>query len=713
MASRVERVLVAYAVMGEKIQGADMYEGLWDFLRPFASQRVGHRFIPDHVTSWLADTYALHMPVVVMETLSERMVKAGLLQKHAESAGAATYVFAPQPNAALPSSDLSDSISDVLGAFKRFIAESANKFAPLAEEDLEEAFFDRLLNVDSLAILAHRDGQIAAKPRASTLTLVKPTAVQKHGDEEHLDYVFGRFLLDLQQTQQKLFDVITVVADAALVSEALLTYREPPKRGEALDGLDIYVDGPLCLDVLGVNVGREEFGREFVQLVQRSGARLFAFHHTILEIERVLDARKGAYLGSAGYPTERSVEPPATRERVRALAGFAEQFLVDKCGFTVMDGSASVPGAIRQRIGANEEQAVRQQLRNPSPEALETDVSTACDLMRLRVSRGLTVKLADAGPVLVTRNSILLGATNNVWREHLRDGGRTSAERVRRGAPLAMSERKMCGIAWITSGGSLGQISRRRLIANCAAATSTRRDVIARVLNILQERAPSDQDIFRAVITDQRAERALMDITRGDPYVVSDENVLPILDAVKEATARDVAERKDKEIAQLRDEHAQHRAGQEQRIAAAEGRASELTTEVQALRLDSQFKAEEERQMAAGLIGRAAMGAKKIYWVLPVAFGGVVALFTLALQVVLDQPTFSSWAAWKTWVLPGIGLVLPSMLLAWDVPDGLFGELRKGLCMKYVRWQCGGRVRSALLAKADFNFRNGSVTLSS
>lgn len=709
MVTRAERVLVAYAVFGERIQSGDMYDGLWDFLRPLASERAGERFIPEEATKWLSDMYTLHMPVIVMESLAERMVAAEILEKRAATAGAAIYTYKAQTYLpALSSGALADQIANALTSFISF-AKNIHTLANFSDDHLEEAFFDRLLNVDSLQILSQRDGQVPLKASASTLTLHRAEPPAQASEAAHLDYVFGRYLLELHDSSRSQFETLARIADASLVAEALTTYRDPPRRGEALDQLEIYLDGPLCLDVLRVNVGREEFGQEFLSLLKSSGAQLFAFHHTVDEVERVLEARRSSALPGPAHVSERSVEPPAIRDRVRALAGFAEVQL-EKLGIHVVDGSMSVPAPVRARIGAAEEQAIRQQLRNQNADALETDVRTVCELMRLRSTRPETTKVSQAGPTLVTRNTSLCQVANANWRRCLEAGGRVSAGVAKRAAPIAITERRICGIAWITSGGNLGDISKRRLVANCAAAISSRKDVITGVLNILQVKSPADQDVFRAVIADQRAERALMDATLGDFRVVNDENVLALLQSLKEATAVDVAKRKDEEIAGLRREHEAELAELQEKRNAAAQEAANAQFKLNLLEDEERRRSEAERASYLQTLERAMELATKVRKILPVAVAVAISGVVLVIQVTIDSLGEKHFPNWKVWLSPATGL-LAGILLAWDVPDVLFGGWRERVLIKIVRWKCKSQVPDAWLEKASLDFRAGRVSL--
>lgn len=708
---KVERALVAWALLGEKIESADLYEGLWDFLRPITAERAGQRFVPSEATEWLQHRYSLHMPVIVMENLAARLVSAGILVANAAAAGGATYVYATSKDGAVATTG--DQVHTQIVAILERFASFVGVRVAIDREALDAAFFDRLLRVESLSILSRRDGQIAPRATPNTISLRTAETAPRAGDADHLDYLFSSFLLWLQEQQPGEFELAAQIAGANLVSEALLTYREPPRRGEALDAVDLYIDGPLCLDILGVNMGREPFGAEFLQLLKSSGAHLRVFHHTILEIERVLDARKASYLGAPLYASERTVEPPAVRDRVRALAGHAEQILVEHYGLTVVDGASAVPVGMRSRIGAGEEQTLRQSLRNSNHDALETDVRTACEIMRLRAVREISARISDAGPIVITRNGLLQSAANNTWRSYLVDSKRASSDRAKRSAPVAVSERNICGVAWIVAGGSLGNLSRARLVANCAAATATRKDVIAQVLNTLQRISPQDEPIFRAVIADQRAERALMNVTMGDPHVVSDEGVLALLSTIKEATAAEIIERKDAEIKNIKQGYTNELGAAAAEVERVQQRLREAESKLATAHLQWEFAEKTERDQRRASIQRLFGQARLVHRALTLVGAGVLALVTYAAQVSFpawaQSADPSRWAWLKHPAVAAIVFVLAALLLAWDIPDAMLGHWRDRFANVYLRWRATRLGLTAELALATCDFKRGQL----
>lgn len=67
------------------------------------------------------------------------------------------------------------------------------------------------------------------------------------------------------------------IAFASMAAEALACFSEPAVDKKDLSGLEIYLDSPLLLDVLGVNVDYSVYGTELLAMVSSSGAQPSTF----------------------------------------------------------------------------------------------------------------------------------------------------------------------------------------------------------------------------------------------------------------------------------------------------------------------------------------------------------------------------------------------------------------------------------------------------
>ncbi len=710
-----ERALVAWAILGDKVKRADLYEGLFDFIRPIADALAGQRYIPSVLAEAVRTRYGLNIPVLVVESLTARFATAGLLAVATQTKDSSTYTFVGSE--AGPANLVTErSIASMLERFRAFVRDSAAEFSEYSPAKLDEAFFERLMHIDSLALLSRRDNPEALMRTRSTLSLAKPPEGSESRGEpnrqaEHLDYLFARFLLEMSDGLPDEFALLCEIAGANLVAETLLTYRDPPQKGDALEGLAVYLDAPLCMDILGVNIGRDSYGRELARTLQASGVEVCIFLHSIGEIERVLEARRLSYLQAhPSGPGVHTVEPPAVRDRVRLISGHVESTLTSELRCRVVDAATSVPPIIRARVGAGEERAIRDALRGwSSEEGREVDVSTVCDLIRLRSSSLPATRLPEAGPTLVTRNTLVKRTANEAWHQWLTQTNRATPARLRGIAPLAITERHLAGLIWITQGGSIGDVSRELLVANCAAATAARRDVVVRVHNMLLNTSDQDAKLFEAIIMDQRAERALMDATFGDPQVITDDNVLDLLATARRATAEEITNEKNAEIALLA-------AERDAAATALNAKKAELDDIQRGIELEKQLAADERRKailtsrvVAQRCFDQACLAYK---WSGAIV-GAILTAVALVAQMLLPDllkdlkpDSLAAQFARARWV-PFVLFALPTLAGMYEMPDMLFGGLRNKLADRLFRWLArrGGADQVLATSQRDYKAR--------
>ena len=149
--------------------------------------------------------------------------------------------------------------------------------------------------------------------------------------------------------------------------------------------------------------------------------------------------------------------------------------------------------------------------------------------------------------LFVTRN----GRLARLSRQFLLRSGLMSREYL----PPCITDRYLAGLLWITQGGGGSHLSRERLISNCTAAISPRRDVVTKVHRFLENLSQVRADRFDALMTNERAEHFLMDRTIGDVTLIKDSNLEAIYRDVELIAGERVAVQKDEEMANLRSSH--------------------------------------------------------------------------------------------------------------------------------------------------------------
>jgi hypothetical protein len=228
-------------------------------------------------------------------------------------------------------------------------------------------------------------------------------------------------------------------------------------------------------------------------------------------------------------------------------------------------------------------------------------------------------------------------------------------------------------------GGKAGEIAPKLLLANCAAALEPRSDVINRMHRFLTDISPQQAEMFKVLMTDERAGQHLMQITLGDSTYITAENAEETLSQIRESVGQEVEARAQETLARVR---AEHEAELEERDRGADQLRVQLAAAAQLTNAERERVATLEARFAAGVLvaqrTRAAALAdklaivqsiaeevsaygKRLQWIVASGFALVTAVVTYLLTLPLE-----SALAKLVLVILGAGAVLFSF---WRVPE--------------------------------------------
>lgn len=476
-----------------------------------------------------------------------------------------------------------------------------------------------------------------------------------------------------------------------MAAEALACFSEPAVDKKDLAGLEIYLDSPLLLDVLGVNVDYSAYGAELLAMISSSGAQSVVFDDCIVEAESVVSGQlaslrsgnsRASHFGTSAKPHVLS----ALKSNIGGRASATGINVKQDPQFDLMRRSKDTVGDIQSEL-------TRRMAHWPNEEARTHDERSVWAMLRIRDANNPCTRICDSKAVFVTRNTALARAANDAWRTWLIGAAKQSVNAADRWAPIALSDKQLAGYLWLRSGDGNGQMSRARLQAHCSAAIRPRADVKTRAYNlVLDLHGKSEADHVAALLEDREGERALMRATRADPEDVTPERLPHIIEQVKlaagefaAAVAREEGEQKlatqkaesELQLSALKQEHEQQFDGIELENARAlkvtaedlkELRAerlqrdhdtTQLKSQINMLRQDLQARkrddlAAELHALSEGL--RSGLSAfKRLRWLLVFLFASLVMLAT---SLVTDWPLVGQFAS-----------VVLSVFAFWFVPE--------------------------------------------
>lgn len=709
MPNQPTRSLIAYAVFADRLtKGGDLFQALCQFFTPICADLAGKPFVPKEFADEVGRRYCLQIPTIVVQSLAEKLEKEGLLAgagpKHARIFTYRSDIASSQGNGR--------EITEVLEEFRTYARGRISELG-MSDDELDEEFFRRLIDVESLRVLAGKDRTLIPKQTRDTLQAVPAGGGQNElpSSRQKLAFVVAEFLLEAKARDREFFAKLEGIAFANLAAEALVTFTEPPGPKDSFANVVFYVDAPLVLDMLGVNPGLEEYGRELLQLLRATGAPVRMFTHSLLEAERVISARRASYLDSA-TSTKFSPDPAGVRELIIALDGQLDSFVADQLGIQVED-APSPSAALRINFTPEDEAAMRKEmLAWGTQEAKDADVKSVMAMAQLRGAISPPARLVDTKQLMITRNSLLAHLGNYRWRDSLRQ--RNGELTMKRAAPLLVSDRRIAGLVWITEGGYSNQIVRSRLVANCQAAIQPKRDVAVRAYNLLLDTSPEQAKLFEAVIQDQRVQRALNEKTFGDYRVITPDNVLRFVDDLLQLEAKQVEESKNKEIQKLIEERAAEK--ERERIEKAqielnlEQKDAHITELTRRIRGEEARRLREKRDIVESIFERATI----VHNCFPFVLGFLVLIASGYCSYYFIQlaKTWSTIAGWASNV-PHIELWLSALIalpLAWKVPNLLFDKLQRHLTDTLFRWLIDRQNLGSIPKLFDPNFDEGTFS---
>ncbi len=559
-----KRALIAYCALADRLSkhGIGIMQAIIPFLADACRPFVGQMYDAQQFANALAERYGIQIPRLAALGLAEQMAVDGILTVITSSKDYTVYRYADVPShiGEREVSPVTESeIERVLDSFVAY-CRADDRLKDKEELLLHEGFFRRLLHVDSMHILNRREASISTKRTAATLTKPDKKENPKERDEIHLDFAVSQFLLDLRENNDSAFSRVTDIAFANMAAEAIACFNEPGVAARSLEGLTVYLDSPLLLDMLGVNAEYTEYGQELLQLIKESGAKATLFDHCVAEAESSIFARL-AYLRSGVNKTAIHWGTTGKTDLLSALVNNVGDRAENRLGVTVVrDPEINLHRRSPQTVGSIDAAMDAQMRAWGNEEAKEYDRKSIWSLLALRDTGTPCARMCDSASLLVTRNAALVRISNEAWKAWLAGSTKLSRIQIDRWPPVAVSDKQFAGYLWARNGHANSSISRTRLLAHCSAAVRPRADVKARAINLVLELSGRQEaDDIAALLEDREAARALMVATRGDPEDVTKDRLPFILERVTlaagEFAAAKVREEAERQLEVVEDEY--------------------------------------------------------------------------------------------------------------------------------------------------------------
>lgn len=710
------RELVAFAFVEEAYsKTGDLVAGLVPLFVPILAKRANRRFDPAEFSSAVEKTYDIPMSPLVAAGLAEKLAEFRLLR--IDPSEPHTYRVEPSAHVETPLDDFG--IDELLASFSQFASDALMKIdLQVPVDSLQTAFLKRLTSVDFLSFVDRREKNYYKGKKLVLNDVVddEQDAVQL---DQALDVLSAAYALQTIEQGGSGADLITRLTGGALIAEVVLTLQVPSSSA-ALNNISMSFDGPLILDFLDLSTPElHDFSKDLFALIEKAGIKKFVFSHVVTEM-------KGTLRGplEAVQRGETPFGPLGNRIRVDSShAGYARATLDNlepqlvAMGFEILDADAYAINELFAFCDLATEEGLRNTI-GPLHTNLERrirDARSIATVLRLRGTTQHAKSIAEAKWLFVTRNDVVASKSSSfvVYKNLLKKDD----------VPAALTDRRLAGYLWFAVGGNLGNLSRKKLIANCSYVMNPQTDLVSKVRQYLTELDPKKAEIFMALMRDQRAQRCLVQSTMAFPSLVGLDNVDELLEVVRLSTAEEVRATADQREAALTRAHSEALAAATKRHADEEFERQSQILQLEEDHANHSQAAEKAVTLRDGQIGDLANRLSEI----EVAANADIDLrIQRAVRSAKNATQLLKWALFITyliavgaayWYAPtekNPSFLFLTLLLAaigyWMTPAYIFDKLRRPLWMWRFNGRCEELHVSQHLSKFQIDDCNESAT---
>lgn len=485
----------------------------------------------------------------VAEDWAPRLVAAGLLYEIRNSDDKIVRYINGDPD--IP--DVADSereIENLLSEMETFVRAGISQEVEIGGFDIKAEIFNR---IKTMVFHSNFSGVDVSSTNTTTLNLKSTVEKEKSisnvvaTKEDRVGFYCAKFAAELKDRDSERFEVFMRAATGALVTEVVLSLKVPPEKGQRAEGLTVFLDSPIVIDLLRLGEAKEcEYAQELIAELVSIGASLATFQVNVEEVRGVLvgvlSARERGDVVGRGIGRRLSSDSMAVA-RLRATI----QSLADKVadlGICIVNFDEEHSDLYKHFEVAREDDLFAQirPFGHSSIGSRTTDARALANIIRLTAAAQKSPSILKASSVFLTKNAPLAAKGMEICRrEQIISEGQ---------APPILSDRFMAGVVWVAKGGVGSDVPASRMMAACAAAMAPRADVISRMVKVLNSIGEREAEEFEALMTDERCANYLAELSLGGTRIINEDNAVEILEEIRAETAYATTIQKDLEKAE-------------------------------------------------------------------------------------------------------------------------------------------------------------------
>ena len=384
------------------------------------------------------------------------------------------------------------------------------------------------------ALLAFLEDHQLFITRASVRGTVLPDVDPPSPDAR---YIVAAFAKHLQATGSSHFAFLETVAKGNMLANAVFL-PEPSQAQRNFHGTTVFLDTTFLIYALGyAGEIRQAPCLELINLLYETGAELRCFQHTLEEIRGALDACANRIIRGDLRITYGPGVPTFEYFLSRGYSASDLQILISKVDKSLKDLRIRIEQkpAYRQDFLIDEPgltQRLSERMKYANERALVRDVDTISAIMRLRAGQTYFY-VEDSRAVFVTTNTTLAREATLFLR----------GDDELYGVAPCLTDFSLTNLLWLKRPTSAPTLPRKRIIADCFAATQPDEQLwskyLAEIDRLEQSKQISAEDYY-VLRYSMEAKSSLMDLTRGQEEVFTRATVTEILAHVRDLMTAEV-----------------------------------------------------------------------------------------------------------------------------------------------------------------------------
>ena len=597
-AEELRREIITLAFVGTALADSqDFFSAIGPIFGPIASDLNGSLFDATQLTRELRARYGIVIPEDVCGVVATRLHRLHFLQPVKATNTDAIYQWTAQPSPAFDAVNFEAKINELCSQLVGFRDGFPSPiFLDIDSEALLALFLDHLKN---------QDEDVRFATRAITSGSIEGASADPDGPglghnvfKTEGAYFSARFLEDLAQRQHPLLGWISSLSSAALISEVVLSLKEPPSRTLGLSRVSFYLDAPVLMELLGCSGEARKRDATFViARLKSEGARVIALSVGVEEIESNLKA----FLDQA--PVARYGPSRAALNRGETTEVYLRQVLqnprhfIERAGIQIVDVARA--SLTPSQLNAFPQSAADELLSRIAgtyqrPAAAERDAVSITFIQRMRGFKKVE-QLGEARHIFVTRNERL---HVQVVR-YLRDRKWLQAGEI---APTIEAS-QLTAIVWLASGDvQRAEIGSRHLLLNAARLVETAPSAVNALRDRLREVSPITSEQFEALLAVPRCEQFAMDYISGSIPRAMGIDPLEVFEKVKRSTAAELEAEHEQKLRERDTSFQEAIRKQEDELGALAAEKARIEAQVQSLAQEARARESADKQRAERIV---------------------------------------------------------------------------------------------------------------